>query len=151
MTFCCILTAVSILSVVFWRSNQIRRVEQFRKIKVGEKIPGFSASSIISGIDMSPTDPQGRFYIHFVNDKLPSACLNLECGEDAKYAQEKGGHLLGFADGKAAYSFGIDIKLKPYRFDASIMAVTDNSAKIIAIYEQAQLSDLKTILDDLAL
>lgn len=146
-----VVTAISFLSQADQgTSSSLTRVNAFRKIKVGEKVPGFTGSSNVSGKRIGPTDPPGKFYVHFVNDQLPPTCLDLECTEQAAEIVSKGGHLLGFSDGKIAGFWGVNVISKPtYSFDASVIVITNEESIITAIYKNVGFSDLPVIVDEI--
>jgi hypothetical protein len=149
-------------------------VVQFGSIKVGRSLPSFIGVSP-SGREIGSTCPKGgKFYVHVVDEQLPTFCLDLECGKQAEIVVNKGGHLIGGSDFKYAKLFGIKVmknnsilnrvlhNIKPFveklgwklqthwwRFETSLIVVADSEGRIILIYKNAGIKDVPRIIRDL--
>ncbi len=126
----------------------ISRHDEFRSLKIGEPVPSFTGTSR-TGKEIRPDFPAGKFFIHFIDDQMGLPCLDLECGKEAEAVVKKGGHLHGGGDGKLAKLFGVKlVSSSPWKFDTSLMVVTDEKGQILAIYENAGLKDMDEILKE---
>ncbi|MCP4719877.1 MAG: hypothetical protein GY860_10515 [Desulfobacteraceae bacterium] len=131
--------------------ESISRHDEFRSLQIGEPVPGFTATSR-TGKEIRPDFPVGKFFIHFIEDQMGLPCLDLECGKEAESVVEKEGHLHAAGDGKLAKLFGVKlVSSSPWKFDTSLMVVTDGKGQILAIYENAGLEDIDEILKELEL
>ncbi len=131
-------------------TRSVVQTQKFRTVSVGMDIPSFGAISM-NDAHITPTTPEGNFFIHVIQPDLPPVCLDEECGESYAAVSDKGGHLFGFSDGKAASSF--DIKIQPgipYDFDDTLVVVTDRRGKILALFEHAKMSNVPVIVDGIS-
>lgn len=116
-------------------------VRSFGPLRMGDTLPSFTGVSD-KGIAIGPTTPRGHFYVHVVNDALPPSCLDQECGPEGAIIVAQGGHLMGGSDGKLAKAFGVNlVSGNPYRFDTSLIIVTDDRARVVAIHPGLRLAD----------
>jgi len=161
--------------IMWWRMPKPGEVEQFGPIKVGGRLPGFSGVSQ-SGIMVGPTRPRsGRFYVHVIDEQLPPACLDLECGEQARAITRRGGHLIGGSDYKGAKGFGVKviktssltrrvlyhvpplvdrligrrIRRDFWTFETSLVVVVNCEGRIVRIYKNAGIKDVPRLVSNL--
>lgn len=128
-------------------ARHVKQVQVFRSVHVGMEMPGFTASSM-KDVRMTPTTPEGNFFIYVLQSDLPPACFDEECGEAFTPVSDKGGHVFGFSDGKAASIFGIKIQsVRPYAFDETLVVVTNRSGTIVALFESAKITDVPLITE----
>ncbi len=143
--------AVILFCLLLLNCKGISRHDELRSLKIGEPVPGFTRTSR-TGKEIRPDFPAGKFFIHFIDDQVGLPCLDLECGKEAESVVEKEGHLHAAGDGKLAKLFGVKlVSSSPWKFDTSLMVVTDRKGQIIAIYENAGLKDIDKILKELKL
>ncbi len=143
--------AVILVCLLLLGCKNISRHDEFRSLKIGEPVPGFTGTSR-TGKEIRANFPAGKFFIHFIDDQMGLPCLDLECGKEAESVIKKGGHLHGAGDGKLAKLFGVKlVSSSPWKFDTSLMVVTDEKGRITAIYENAGLKDIHGILKELEL
>lgn len=117
-------------------------VRSFGPIRVGQELPSYGGSSAQSGRTIGPTTPPGRFYVHVIDDTLPPTCLDEECGPEGAAVAALGGHVIGASDGKLAGAFGVRlVSPAPWRFDTSLLVVSDDRARVLAIWPGRRLSD----------
>ena len=137
---------LSAVLLILCGCQQPEKVDSFRKISVGNPVPSFGAVSV-KGIHFTHIYPNGKFFVHFIDDDLPPMCLDDECGDLAKLVTQEKGHFIGGSDGKYSGNFGINIiPDKEWKFDTSLIVLTDDQGIIEAIYPNAKWKDLKRIL-----
>lgn len=165
-----------LLFVSYLKASKPQSVTEFGSMKVGGFLPSFVGVSE-SGKKIGSTYPKGgKFYIHVVDEQLPTSCLDLECGEQSRIVVNKGGHLIGGSDFKYAKIFGIKIvknstlinrilyHLKPFaekfgwkiqvfwwRPETSLVVVADGKGRIIHIYKNGGIKDVPRIVRNLKL
>lgn len=121
-------------------------VQALGPLSVGGELPSFSGMSE-KGIELSPTNPKGKFFVYFINETLPPICLDDECGAVGKRIATQGGHLIGGSDGKMAFTFGVKlVSSKPWRFNRSLLVIASARGRILGIYEKATMEEIETIV-----
>jgi hypothetical protein len=125
----------------------IRRVERFRKLKVGSRVPQFAAVVAHSDVILGANRPPARFFVHVVSDRLPLTAYDTDFGAVGTSVMQLGGHMIGGSDSKVAGAFGIKIKkLKPWTLDASIAVIGDRDGIIRAIFVNVRPENLETVV-----
>lgn len=134
----------------FWfhQARMIHVNEYGGKLKIGTQLPDFIGFTT-SDIEVGPTTPSGRFYVHFLSKDSPLSCIDLECGDIASLVTDRGGHLIGTCDLKGGKIFGVEPVHdgKNWVLSDSLMVVADQNGVIQGIYKNAKLSHLKEILE----
>lgn len=122
------------------------------ELSVGKTLPSYAGSSE-SGQQAGNTPKDRKYLIHLLHTDLPPLCVNEECGAFGSIANIKGADLYGGSDLKLADQvFGIS----PTDYDAfqqqsqnyGVLIISDQQAKIRAIYQHVYLPDMETILQD---
>lgn len=162
------------LLIITWsRMRSLEPVQRFGSVRVGGRLPSFEGVSR-SGTRVGPTRPAGgRFYVHVVDERLPTTCLDLECGDQARAITDRGGHLIGGSDLKygqvfgvrtvkatslfrralyrtrsVAASFGLNPRVSWWRLETSLVVVANREGRVVRIYRHAGITDLPRILAD---
>ena len=138
--------------LIFIFPHQLLQVDSFRGIKVGDACPGFFW--IKDALKEKHIAEPANFFLIFINDKITSEIDELgnkQCfGKITANIAAKGGHFWCSGDGKVAKEFGINIvRAKEWKLDGSLIIITDNQGKILALYQNAKITDLANILNKL--
>lgn len=148
---------ISILLLTMWSifvfPYQLKRVEVFRGIKIGDHCPGFFW--IRDDLKEKHISEPSSFFLVFISDKVDPDADGLDnrkyFGKTTEIIVKKGGHFWCSGDGKVAGIYGINFVRgsKEWKLDASLITVTDGEGKILALYKNGKLRDIKRVIRDL--
>ena len=131
-------------------------VDEFKKVAVGEKLPGF-AISLKNGGNLDLKDFTGDFIIIFISNQVADefeypGIVDEEHGKFAQPVLDRGGHLVSDCDLKfAGYGFGIETvnTNKGVRLKDSLIVIADSDSRITKLYKNVKLGDLKEIINNI--
>lgn len=94
-----------------------------------------------------------KFLVHLLHSQLPPLCTNDDCGAFGPIANLKGADFYGGADLKLADQiYGIfptdNEAFQQQSQNYGVLIISDQQAKIRAIYQHVDLPDVETILQD---
>ncbi|MBM7555606.1 hypothetical protein [Halanaerobacter jeridensis] len=138
-----------------FKSERIE-VNKFKKVAVGDKLPGFGIG-LKEGGTISSRNYPGNFIIIFnsdqVKEKLEAVTLvDEEHGKLAQPVLDRGGHLISNCDFKLAEGgFGIETinTNKGFRLKDSLIVIADSESRITKLYKNVKLEDLKEIINNI--
>lgn len=142
----------------------------YSPLKIGRTVPYFQIKTA-SGQVLTPLEPPAKFYLFVLDDRLPSACLNMECGPGGGFIASKGGTLMGIADPGIAGLFGIGVDQNPspidfvrafeferarlrlqgeplVRFDARFVVAADHHGRVRKVFRNGTLQDLGRVVQE---
>jgi len=130
--------------------NTFKLVTTLGKLSVGATLPTYGGSSE-SGRAIGNQPIDRKFLVHLLHSELPPTCVNEECGALGPIANLKGADFYGGSDLKLADQiFGIfPADHEAYRQESQnygVLIISDQQAKIRAIYQHVDLPDVETIL-----
>jgi hypothetical protein len=134
--------AFVVMAIWFTLSMTPERLTIYGNLRVGETLRFPSLENM----------PRGKFYIHLLDEtwrlSLEETCIEGDCLAEAAEVVRQGGHLFAHVDSKIADEFGVPPIHDGvgYRFADSLIVVTDDRAKIVAIFRNANRSDIDIAL-----
>lgn len=128
-----------------------KSVTTLGRLSVGTTLPARSA--MIAHQNGRNKLGNRKFLVHLLHSELPPVCTNDECGVFGPIANLKGADLYGGGDLKLADQFyGIfSTENEAFRQESQnygVLIISDQQAKIRAIYQHVDLPDVETILQD---
>lgn len=133
-------------------TRSFQSVPNLGKLSVGKSLPTYAGTSE-SGLQASNKPAEHKSLIHLLHTDLPPLCVNEECGAFGSIANLKGADLYGGSDLKLADQvFGIfptdNEAFKEQSQNYGVLIISDQQAKIKAIYQNVDLPDMESILQD---
>lgn len=175
-----IIFLISVFWLVAIFPNRLQKVSQFRIIKVGDYVSSLSGPDLHQGKN-SMFPPGRFFVIFTSDKVPVDANVDdrVFYKDISDFIVSKGGHYFCSGDPKAASVFGMKYVLSrdrsvfalardaiervlwdreiiakrsnQWELDGSLVTITDENGKILSIYKNAKVSDIKKIVNDLQL
>ncbi|MBM7555611.1 hypothetical protein [Halanaerobacter jeridensis] len=149
------------LNFIYWlRKKEFKservEVDEFKKVAVGEKLPGF-AISLKNGGNLDLKDFTGDFIIILISNQVADefgsqVIVDEEHGELAQPILDKEGHLTSICELKLAKTgFGIEIVYtsEEYYLKNSLLIIANSESRITKLYKNVKLGDVKEIINNI--
>jgi hypothetical protein len=127
-----------------------REVKSLGKLTVGKLVPGYAGGSR-SGKAMGAKPSRGDYLIHLLHPKLPTECVDEECGVAIDLERPRKKQLYGSSDLKLADQiFGIfpasNEEFRKQSQNYGVVVISDRKGEILSIFNHVQLSDVAKVM-----